>query len=112
MDRKGVPKQQYVDSLDALSRQRYLDKLRMVDKVDSYTLPSGSWSKDEANLVAVSYPDIVNYLIFGKSFYSMDDMKGWKSLEAYNQLTSCWISNLSVFVKNGYHVVSAKVSLD
>ena len=112
MDRKGVPKQQYVDTLDGLSRQRYLDKLRVIDNVDPYTLPSGAWGKDEASFPAVSYPDIVNYLIFGKSFYSMDDMKAWKSLEAYNQLTSGWISDLSVFVKNGYHVVSAKVSLD
>ena len=88
MDRNVVPKQQYVDTLDGLSRQRYLDKLRMIDGVDPYTLPSGSWTKDEASFPAVSYPDIANYLIFGKSFYFMDDMKAWKSLEAYNQLTS------------------------
>ena len=88
MDRNVVPKQQYVDTLDGLSRQRYLDKLRVIDGVDPYTLPSGSWTKDEASFPAVSYPDIVNYLIFGKSFYFMDDMKAWKSLEAYNQLTS------------------------
>ena len=112
MDKKGVSKQQYVDTLDGLSRQRYLDKLRMIDDVDSYTLPSGSWSKDEASFPAVSYPDSIKYLIFGKSFYTMDDMKAWKSLEAYNQLTSGWICDLSVFVKNGYHVVSAKVSYD
>ena len=94
MDKKGVPKQQYVDTLDGLSRQRYLDKLRMIDGVDRYTLPSVSWTKDEASFPAVSYTDIVNYLIFGKSFYTMDDMKPWKSLEAYNQLTSGWICDL------------------
>ena len=88
MDRIVVPKQQYVDTLDGLSRQRYLDKLRVIDGVDPYTLLSGSWTKDEASFPAVSYPNIVNYLIFGKSFYSMDDMNAWKSLEAYNQLTS------------------------
>ena len=43
MDRKGVPKQQYIDTLDGLSRQRYLDKLRVIDNVDPYTLPSGAW---------------------------------------------------------------------
>ena len=66
----------------------------MIDGVDPYTLPSGSWTKDETSFPAVSYSDIVNYLIFGKSFYSM---KAWKSLEAYNQLTSGWICDLSVF---------------
>ena len=89
MDRNVVPKPHYyVDTLDGLSRQRYLDKLRVIDGVEPYSLPSSSWTKDEASFPAVSYPDIVNYLIFGKSFYSMDDMKAWKSLEAYNQLTS------------------------
>ena len=62
MDRNVVPKQQYVDTLDGLSRQRYLDKLRVIGGVDPYTLPSGSWTKDEASFPAVSYPDIVNYL--------------------------------------------------
>ena len=103
-----VAKQQYVDTLDLLSRQRYLDKLRIVD-VDPYALPNSAWSKSEASFPAVSYPDIVNYLIFTKSLYTMEDMKAWKSLEAYNQLTSGWISDVAVFVKNGYHVVRAKV---
>ena len=57
----------------------------------------------------MSYTDIVNDLIFTKSFYTMENMKAWKSLEAYNQLTSGWISDVTVFVKNGYHVVRAKV---
>ena len=46
MDKKGVPKQQYVDTLDGVSRQRYLDKLRVIDGVDPYTLSSVSWTKD------------------------------------------------------------------
>ena len=44
-------------------------------------------------------PDLVNYLIFTKSFYTMEDVKAWKSLEAYNQLTSGWISDVAVFVE-------------
>ena len=49
MDRNVVPKQQYhVDTLDGLSRQRYLDKLRVIGGVDPYTLLIGSWTKDEA----------------------------------------------------------------
>ena len=100
MDKKGVPKQQYVDTLDGLSRQRYLDKLRMIDDVDSYTLPSVSWTKDEASFPAVSYPDSIKYLIFGKSFYTMDDMKAWKSLEKLEsvQPTNIWVDRWSIRV--------------
>ena len=73
-----------------------MDKLRIVD-VDP--LPNSEWSKSEASFPAVSYPDIVNYMIFTKSLYTMEDMKAWKSLKAYNQLTSSWISDVAVFVK-------------
>ena len=94
-----MAKQPYVDTLvlDVLSRQRYLEKLRIVG-VDPHALPNPAWSKNEASFPAVSYADIVNYLIFTKSFYIMEDMKAWKSLEAYNQLTSGWISDVAVFL--------------
>ena len=71
-----VAKQRYVDTLDVLSRQshRYLEKLRIVD-VDPYKLLNSAWSKSEASFPAVSYPDIVNYLTFTKSFYTMEDME-------------------------------------
>ena len=39
-----VAKQPYVDTLDLLSRQRYLEKLRIVD-VDRYALSNSAWSK-------------------------------------------------------------------
>ena len=29
----------------------------------------------------------------------MEDMKAWKSLEAYSHMTSGWISNVAVFVE-------------
>ena len=78
--------------------QRYLEKLRIVD-VDPYALPNSAWSNSSASFPALSYPDIVNYLIFTKSFYTMEDMKAWKSLEAYNQLTFGRISDVAVFVE-------------
>ena len=103
-----MAKQPYVDTLDLLSKQWYLDKLRIVD-VDPYmrcqiqhgprvrqafpavsypdiinypyALPNSAWSKSETSFPAVSYQDIVNYLIFTKCFYTMpmEDMKAWKT---------------------------------
>ena len=42
---------------------------------------------------------MVNYLKFTKRFYTMGDVKAWKSLDAYNQLTSDWSSHVAVFVE-------------
>ena len=41
----------------------------------------------------------------------MEDMKAWNNLDAYNQLTSGWISDVAVLMKNGYHVVRTIVGL-
>ena len=112
MASKAVVKVPYIDTLDVLSKQRYLAKIQIVDGVDPYSLPNSAWSKEEACFPAVLYPDIVNYVIFNKSFYTIEDMKAWKSLETYNQLTSGWISDVMVFVKNDYHIVRAKVSFN
>ena len=57
---KAGPKvaiQPYVETLDLLSRQRYLEKLRIVD-VDPYALPNLEWSKSEASFPAVSFPTL------------------------------------------------------
>ncbi|KAK2140348.1 hypothetical protein LSH36_1385g00014 [Paralvinella palmiformis] len=95
MASKVVVKVPYVNTLDALAKQRYLDKIRRVDNVDPYSLLNSAWTQKGSCFPAVSYPDIVNYLIFNKSCYTMEDMKAWKSLEAYNQLTSGWISDVA-----------------
>ena len=48
------------------------------------------------NFPSISYPDIVNYFVFRPSPYSADDMKAYKSLEAYNQVIEGWIRDVKV----------------
>jgi len=43
----------------------------------------------------VSYLDLVNYLMFSKLFYMMEDMKAWRSLKAYYWLTSGWVRDVT-----------------
>ena len=93
-----------------LTKESYLDKIRIVDSVDPYSLPNSAWSKKEACFPAVSYPDIVNDLIFNKLFYTVENIKAWNMLETYNQLTSGSVSDVMVFMRNDYNVVRAKVS--
>jgi hypothetical protein len=55
--------------------------------------PEISWSEDPQILPKITYmyPDIVNYLIFSPSLYTMDDFKSYKGLEAYDNFLSGWI---------------------
>ena len=59
----------------------------------------------------VTYPDIVtsNYLLFAPSPYSKDDLKAYKSLDAYNQFVCGWVRGVACYCQNNQCVVKAKV---
>ena len=50
------------------------------------------------NFPAVTYPDIVNYLIFRSSPFTANKLKSYKSLEAYNQVIEGRVQNLKVYL--------------
>lgn len=60
-------------------------------------------------LPAVSCPDIVNYLLFTPSPYTLEDMKSYKSLQAYNQVVEGWVHNVVTMETNNLRVVKGQV---
>ena len=65
---------------------------------------------DFDNFPSISYPDIVNYLVFRPSPYSADDMKAYKRLETYNQVIKGWVRDVKVNLnENGLTAVNGKV---
>ena len=76
--------QNYVDSLEAKEKERYLSKIEQIGGIDPYQVDD--LSSDWNCLPAVTYPDIVNYLLFTPSPYTATDLKCYKGLEAYNQM--------------------------
>lgn len=105
---KPVLKKLYRDTLDPVERARYVEKLKQIGNADPYVLKN--LSSDVSLLPAVTYPDIVNYLVYSPSPYTLDDLKCYKGLEAYNQFVSGWVFSISAGVIDGKHVVKAKVS--
>ena len=58
----------------------------------------------------MSYTSVVKHLVFRPSPYFADDMKAYKSLEAYNQVIEGWVRNVKVDLnENGLTVVKEKV---
>lgn len=100
----------YFDTLDADSKKRYVVKIGIIGGQDPYKLESSDVSADPKTLPSVNYPDIVNYLVYSPSPYTLEDLKCYKGLEAYNQFVNGWVRDVRSTVINGLHVVVGRVS--
>ena len=59
--------------------------------------------------IGCAYPDIVNYLLFTPSAYTSEDMKSYKSLQAYNQVVEGWVRNVMTMETINLRVVKGQV---
>ena len=101
----------YREGLGPGEKARYLRKLDLIGGADPYELAPSSWINDDPeSLPSVCYPDIVNYLVFSPSPYTAEDLKAYKSLEAYNQMVCGWVREIQYQVIDDRCVAKAKVS--
>lgn len=96
-----------------ISKQRSVDKLSIIGNQDPYTVEKQRWSLDIEKWAAVTYPDIVNFLLYTltTSSYTLDELKSYKGLEAYNQFICGWVRDVKVMEINGLCVHTARVCL-
>ena len=87
----------YFESLDPPSRKRYMEKISVNGGTDPYAIKSKKFGYNIENFPAVTYPDIVNYLIFGSSPFTANQLKAYKSLEAYNQVIEGCVRDVKVY---------------
>lgn len=85
----------YCDKLDPLTKKRYIEKVKVCG-FDPYELKKSQF-KDELKLwPSIEYPDIVNYLLVQTSWATKEQMKAYKSLDAYNFFVSGWVHSVLV----------------
>ena len=84
--------------LTADEQQRYFNKIDILG-CDPYLLPSQLLTplKSAGNLPNVSFGDIYIYLVHNPSPYSGEQLKAYKSTEAYRFFTSGWVNDAKVF---------------
>ena len=100
----------YFDSLDPPSRKRYMEKISVIGGIDPYVIESEKFNCNIENVPAFTYPDIVNYLIFGSSPFTGNQLKAYKSLEAYNQVIEGWVRDVKVYLYEGKRLVIGNVA--
>ena len=96
-------------SLPPEQSKRYKEKIDHIGGQDPYEVPNGSLSQDPKFLPSITYPDIVNYLIFNQSHYTKDELKAYKGLDAYQLFVSGWVREMGTLVHDGNCLVKAKV---
>ena len=76
----------YSSNLNSDDRKKYEEKLITADGTvlpDPYTLVE-NWKDNVKLLCDITWADIYNYLINMASLYTNENLKAYKSLEAYN----------------------------
>ena len=75
---------EYLSKLDSNAKQRYLEKISVINHVDTYLLKGTDFSDSVDSYPNVTYPDIVNYFLFAPSPLTKDQLKAYKALDSYN----------------------------
>ncbi|XP_021355877.1 uncharacterized protein LOC110451965 [Mizuhopecten yessoensis] len=99
----------YRQSLDVVSRRRYDEKCALIDKIEPYQLDKTKWSKDINLWAGVTCADIFMYLVNFTSAYTVEELKCYKGLDAYNQFISGWVRDVAVYKINDLCLHTARV---
>ena len=103
---EGFLLSEYAASLESHVKLRYLQKISVVG-VDPVNIPCDQFGPE--CLPPIEQSDLFSYLVLQTSFYTHDQFKNYKSLEAYNQVVSGFVASVQGKVISGKYVVVAKV---
>ena len=101
-----VPISDYAKKLDIKVRERYLQKISTIG-IDPVLIEGKSFEPD--CLPPVESTDLLCYLVLETSFYTQKQFKSFRSLEAYNQMVSGFVSDVQGHIISNKFVVLAKV---
>ena len=76
--------------------------------MDLVTIPNEQFNFECLPLIEAT--DLPSYLVLEMSFYTKQQFKTYKSLEAYNFMVSRFITSIQGCIVSGKHVVAGKVS--
>ena len=97
--------------LDPQHASRHRQKIAAIGDVDPYTLKKDDLSADIEHFPSVTYPDIVNYMLFAPSPMTSEELKCFKSLEAYNHFMQGSVKEIDVkSFEDGKVTVTGRVS--
>ena len=110
MASKGVILPGYKDTLtDSHSKERYQEKLKLLNGRDPYELPREAWKDDVDLWPCTTYIHVGMYLVFSPSAYTGEALMNYKSLECYQRFIAGWVREILVSVQGETRVLTSKV---
>ena len=97
---------EYAEKLDGNVKKRYVEKISEVG-VDPLLIPDHKL--DPECLLPIEASDLLSYLVLDTSYYTNKQFKAFRSLQAYNQMVSGFISSVQGTVLQKKYVIVAKV---
>lgn len=88
---------------------RYQIKLKLVNGLDPFTLNTDILNYSIDGVPPVTNMDIISYLVLSHSFYTSEQMKAYKSLQAYKYFESGFVLKVGTTVVNNVFVLVGKV---
>lgn len=88
---------------------RYLDKIKQIN-CDPYTLSEGDFDYGLACVPPITSMDIVTYIVLTHSFYTNEQMRAYKSLEAYKYFEAGFVEKVGFKNINNLVLLVGKVS--
>lgn len=104
--KSNVPLSKYASNLEPHVKQRYIEKISPLG-VDPLLIPEKTL--DPECLPPVEATDLLSYFVLDTSYYTKSQFKAFRSLEAYNQMVSGFITSIQGRVVGNYYVVVGKV---
>lgn len=96
---------EYCRKLDDHVERRYLEQIAEVG-VDPVTIPDEQFNFE--CLPPIEATDLPSYLVLEMSFYTKQQFKTYKSLEASNSMMSGFITSIQGCIVSGKHVIAGK----
>lgn len=102
----ACPLSDYAKKLDSHVKKRYCDKISCVG-IDPALISDKKY--DPECLPPVESVDLLSYLVLETSYYTRNQFKAFRSLEAYNQMVSGFINSVQGHIIAEKYVVLGKV---
>ena len=69
----------------------YDEKLKLIENIDPYNVSNFLFADSMELWPEIEFPGIANYLLFSTSSYTEEQLKAYKSLDAYEYFVAGWV---------------------